>query len=109
MKLFVAKLNFKTTSASLKSLFEQYGTVQSANVVNDKVSGRSRGFGFVEMPNELEAKNAISELDQSTFEDREIVVKEAEDKPKNSGGYNGGGNRGGNDRRHSGGHNRRQY
>lgn len=99
MKIFVAKLSFAVKSEDLEQIFAEYGTVTSANVINDKFTGRSKGFAFVEMSDEEEAKKAIAELDGCEIDGRVIVVKEAEDRPqterRSSGGYNGGGNRGG--------------
>ena len=106
MNIFVAKLNFSTTSEELQSLFEQFGTVDSAKVIMDHETGKSKGFGFVEMSNDEEANNAINNLNETEFQDRTIVVKEArpkEDKPRfekkpyggGGGGYNKGGGYGG--------------
>ncbi|MEO5949470.1 MAG: RNA-binding protein [Candidatus Saccharimonas sp.] len=84
-KLFVGKLSFNTTDDSLRGLFEQYGTVVSAQVAVDRDSNRSRGFGFVEMEEDADAQKAIAALDGKTFEDREIVVSVArprEDRPQ---------------------------
>ncbi len=86
MNIFVAKLSFDTQSEDLQEAFEAYGEVTSANVIFDKHSGRSKGFGFVEMPNDSEANTAISELNDSSLQGRSIVVKEAEDRRKNNGG-----------------------
>ena len=100
MNIFVAKLNFSTTSEELQSLFEQFGSVDSAKVIVDHETGKSKGFGFVEMSNDEEAQKAIDALNQTEFHDRTIVVKEArpkEDNPKfekksfGGGGYKGGG------------------
>jgi hypothetical protein len=101
MNIFVAKLNFSTTSEELQSLFEQYGVVDSAKVIVDHETGKSKGFGFVEMSNDEEAQKAIDTLNQTEFHDRTIVVKEArpkEDNPRfekksfgGGGGYKGGG------------------
>lgn len=77
MNIFVAKLNFKTTSESLQSLFEQFGIVDSAKVITDHETGKSKGFAFVEMPNDDEAMNAIETLDNSDVDGRIIVVKKA--------------------------------
>lgn len=79
MKLFVAQLDYGVTSSSLQTVFEEYGTVESCTVVTDRETGRSRGFGFVEMPNDDEAVEAMEQLDGSTLRDRQIVVKKAED------------------------------
>lgn len=101
MNIFVAKLNFSTTTEDLQSLFEQFGTVDSAKVIVDHETGKSKGFGFVEMNNDEEAQKAIDALNQTEFQERTIVVKEArpkEDNPKfekksygGGGGYKGGG------------------
>lgn len=77
MNIFVANLNFKVQNDSLKKLFEAYGEVSSAKVVMDKTTGRSKGFGFVEMPNDSEGKTAISQLNNQEAFGRALVVKEA--------------------------------
>lgn len=92
MNIFVAKLDYSITSEELQELFEGYGTVKSAKVIFDRDSGRSRGFGFVEMPEEEEALAAIEDLNGAEIEGREIAVKKAEER---GGGNRGGGNRGG--------------
>ncbi|GAB6283193.1 MAG: hypothetical protein STSR0008_19500 [Ignavibacterium sp.] len=79
-KLFVGSLPWKVNDNSLKKTFEKFGNVISAKVVMDKQSGRSRGFGFVEMENETEAQSAITNLNGTALEGRNIVVSEA--KPK---------------------------
>jgi cold-inducible RNA-binding protein len=98
-KLFVGGLPWATTSDDLKQLFSQHGTVASATVITDKMTGRSRGFGFVEYDNEAEADAATNALNNTDFQGRTLVVKEArplEDRPKRSfGGGNGGGYGGG--------------
>lgn len=76
-KLFVGSLPFSTTSEELKALFAKAGTVADANVVMDKMTGRSRGFGFVEMGSDEEAKKAIDELNGTEVEGRKIFVSEA--------------------------------
>jgi hypothetical protein len=91
MNIFVAKLDFQTTSEDLQSLFEQFGEVASAKVIFDKETGRSRGFAFVEMPNDEEGTEAINNLNGAEVDGRPIVVKKAE--PREAGG--GGGSRGG--------------
>ncbi len=89
MNIFVARLNYDTQSDDLRRAFEAYGEVSSANVINDKFTGRSKGFGFVEMDNEDEALEAISELHDSELDGRTIVVKKAEPRrERNNGGYN---------------------
>lgn len=79
MKLFVARLDYSVDSEELRTVFEEYGTVTSCSVVTDKETGRSRGFGFVEMSDD-DANQAIRQLDQSELRGREMVVKVAEDK-----------------------------
>jgi len=76
--IFVAKLDFGVSSEQLKELFEQHGKVLKANVATDRETGKSRGFGFVEMPDANEAKAAIDALDGSIVSGRSIAVKEAE-------------------------------
>ena len=96
-KLFVGSLSWDTTDESLNAFFATAGTVVSATVIKDKFSGRSRGFGFVEMSSDEEAKKAIETLNGQTLDGRAIVVNEA--KPMtprdNSFGGGGGGYRGG--------------
>lgn len=77
MNIFVAKLNYRTTSEELQARFEEFGEVSSAKVIFDKETQRSKGFGFVEMPDDEEANNAIANLNESEFDGRTIVVKEA--------------------------------
>ncbi len=97
MNIFVAKLDYNTSSDDLRDAFEAYGDVDSAKVVMDRETGRSKGFGFVEMPNDDEAQNAIDGLNESELDGRTIVVKKAtpkEDRGSGGGGF-GGGSRGG--------------
>ncbi|HTB33050.1 MAG TPA: RNA-binding protein [Bacteroidia bacterium] len=102
MNIFVSNLNFKVRSEDLKNLFSQYGEVLSTKVITDKFSGKSRGFGFVEMKNDDDGQRAIAELDQKDFEGRNITVSVA--KPRTEGGGNGGNGGGGrNNFRKSGG------
>lgn len=84
MKLFVAKLNYQTTSEDLTEAFSNIGNVVSANVVLDRETGRSRGFGFVEMGSEEEGQDAIRELNDSELDGRTIVVKKAEPRKERS-------------------------
>lgn len=77
MNIFVSKLSWGTTSDALGQLFSEYGEVSSANVITDRETGRSRGFGFVEMPNESEATAAIEALDNVEFQGRTITVNVA--------------------------------
>jgi len=77
MNIFVAKLNFKTNENELRSHFEQYGAVSSIKIIIDYETGKSKGFGFVEMDSDDEARNAIQALNETEFDGRTIVVKEA--------------------------------
>jgi len=96
MNLFVAGLPYDLDDAELMEIFEKFGTVTSAKVAIDKETGKSRGFAFVEMPNDEEANEAIDGLKDIAFGKKQLVVKQAEDRPKSSGGgFGGGGNRGG--------------
>lgn len=95
-KLFVGKLSFNTTEQSLEALFAQFGKVVSAAIATDRDSGRSRGFGFIEMETQEDAEKAIAALDGKDFEDRTIVVsvaKPKEDRPQGRDSYRGGYNR----------------
>lgn len=95
-KLYVGKLSFDTTNESLEKLFATYGTVTSAQVIFDRETNRSKGFGFVEMEDDAAAQAAIKALHGSTFEGREIAVNVArprEDRPQRDGGFSGGFNR----------------
>jgi RNA recognition motif-containing protein len=93
-KLFVGKLSYDSTDDSLRALFAQYGTVESAQVIKDRDSGMSKGFAFVEMATAEEAQAAINALDGKDFEGRVIVVnvaKPREDRPRSGGGdFRGG-------------------
>ncbi|MFO7829908.1 MAG: RNA-binding protein [Bacteroidales bacterium] len=80
MNIYVGNLDYKVSENDLEGIFTDYGTVSSAKIIVDKYNGRSKGFGFVTMENDDEAKKAIEELNGATFENREIVVNEA--KPK---------------------------
>jgi RNA recognition motif-containing protein len=106
MNIFVAKLNFSTSSDTLREAFEAYGQVSSANVIMDKITGKSKGFGFVEMADDEEAKSAISQLNESEIDGRTIVVKKAEpreERPSGGGGRSGGYGGGGGNRSGGGG------
>ncbi|HEX8341532.1 MAG TPA: RNA-binding protein [Tepidisphaeraceae bacterium] len=92
-KLYVGNLSYDTTSSDLQQLFGQHGTVQSAEVIQDRETGRSKGFGFVEMGSDDEAQAAISALSGQQHGGRALTVNEA--KPKTSGGGGGGGRSGG--------------
>ena len=82
MNIFVSGLSYSLSSDELRDVFTSHGEVSSAKVVTDRETGRSRGFGFVEMPNDDEARNAIDSLDQSEVKGRKINVKEAEEGPR---------------------------
>ncbi len=92
--LFVAGLSYDTTSDGLSKHFSEIGTVTSAQVIMDKYTNQSKGFGFVEMSTEEEAKLAMDKLNGSELDGRTIVVKEARPREENRGGFGGGnGNR----------------
>lgn len=121
MNIFVGSLPYSVEEAELKSFFEDYGEVASVKIITDKFTGRSKGFGFVEMPDDEQAAQAIKELNGAEVKGRAIVVNKSEPKPEgerrsggggrdggrggfnkggggggyNRGGGNGGGNRGG--------------
>ena len=80
MNIYVGNLPFTTTDEDLRKAFAEYGQVASAQVITDKFAGRSRGFGFVEMPNEEEAKAAIAALNGKEFDGRQLRVNEARPK-----------------------------
>lgn len=106
-KLYVGSLPYSTTDDRLKEVFSQAGTVVSASVIIDKMSGRSKGFGFVEMSTDEEAAKAIETLNGSDLDGRNIVVNEARpmtERPPRTGGFNRGGFGGG-----RGGHGGRDY
>jgi RNA recognition motif-containing protein len=113
MNIFAAKLSFDTQSEDLRELFEEFGEVSTASVITDKFTGKSKGFGFVEMPNDEEARKAISELNESEFDGRTIVVKKAEPREERGGGgrsnYGGGGGGRSNYGGGGGGYNRNRY
>ncbi len=94
-KLYVGNLAFQTTSEELQELFAQAGTVQSASVVEDRMTGRSRGFAFVEMASEAEAAAAIQELNGKEVGGRVLKVNEAKPRENRGGGRDFGDNRGG--------------
>ena len=95
MNIFVAKLNYDTSESKLRNLFEEYGEVESVKIIMDKFTGRSKGFGFVEMPNDDEGRNAIEDINDTEFDGRTIVAKKAEPRKErpsfNRGGGGGGG------------------
>ncbi len=106
MNIFVGSLPFSIDEADLRDSFGVYGEVTSVKIITDKFTGRSKGFGFVEMENDAEAQKAIEELNGATVGGRAIVVNKSEPKPegerrsfnnnRSGGSYGGGNNRGGN-------------
>ena len=97
MNLYISNLSYNVTDADLNELFADYGEILSARVITDRETGRSRGFGFVELKDDDLAKKAIEELNQATYDEKVINVTEArprEDRGGSRGGF-GGGNRGG--------------
>jgi len=97
MKLFVGNLSFQTTQEELYEAFSAYGAVESANILKDRDTGQSRGFGFVEMTNRKEAEDAMNALNGSQLHGRTLNVNEA--RPKPEGGFGGGGGGGQKQRR----------
>jgi len=95
MNIYVANISYSASDDQLEALFAQYGAVKSAKIIMDRMSGRSRGFGFVEMDNDDEAKNAIAALNGQTWMEKELNVNEARPKedrgPRPGGGGGGGG------------------
>ena len=97
-KLYVGGLSYNTTEATLRDTFAAIGTVETATIIMDKMTNRSKGFGFVEMATEEEAKKAIEALNGKELDGRTLTVNEAkpmEPRAPRTGGYNNGGNRGG--------------
>jgi len=96
MNIYVGNLPWRTNDEELRDMFEPYGQVDSASVIRDRETDRSRGFGFVEMPNADEAQNAIANLNEADMGGRPLVVNEARPRQeRRSGGGGGGGFRGG--------------
>ena len=95
MKLYVGNLAFQTSSSDLEQLFATVGTVESASVVEDRDTGRSRGFGFVEMSSKEEGQNAIAEFNGKEVNGRALNVNEAKPREDRGGSRGGGGGRGG--------------
>ena len=94
-KLYVGGLPYSVTDDQLNELFAPHGTVESARVITDRFSGRSKGFGFVEMSSDDEAQKAINELNGTQYEGRTIIVNEARPQESRPRGGGGGGGRGG--------------
>ena len=98
LRIYVGSLSYQTTEQELADLFGQVGQVVSATVITDRDTGRSKGFGFVEMSNDDEARKAIDQLNGTVLDSRQIVVNEARERRDNSYGGNRGGYRGGSGR-----------
>ncbi|MCC7351755.1 MAG: RNA-binding protein [Phycisphaerales bacterium] len=90
-KLYVGNLSYDVTSSDLEQLFTQHGSVQSAQIINDRETGRSKGFGFVEMANDNEAQAAIAALNGQQHGGRALTVNEARPREERGGGFGGGG------------------
>ena len=102
MNIYVGNLSWSMTDDDLNNLFSQYGTVSSAKILKEKNTGRSKGFGFVEMEDDDAAKTAIATLNESEVQGRKLIVNESQPRPEGSGykksgggGYGGGGGRSG--------------
>jgi len=105
MNIFVGNLNYSITEDDMREIFEEYGELTSVKLITDKFTGRSKGFGFVEMADADEAKKAIEELNGAEVEGRSMVVNESIEKKRDN--NRGGGFRGGNNRGGGGGYGRR--
>lgn len=105
MNIYVGSLHFKMNEAELKEIFEEYGEVTSAKIIIDKYSGKSKGFGFVEMPNDTEARKAIEELNGAQVSGRNIIVNESIERAERRPSFN----RGNDDRRGGGSSGGRRY
>jgi RNA recognition motif-containing protein len=91
MNIFVGSLPFRLSEPELREVFEEYGEVSSAKIITDKFTGRSKGFGFVEMPDDEEAKKAVEALNGAEIDGRTIVVNQAEERTERKSGFGGGG------------------
>lgn len=100
MNIFCGSLPWSLEESELRGYFEEYGEVNSARIITDRATGRSKGFGFVEMPNDQEAQQAIDQLNGSEMKGREVVVNEAEDRRSNDRRGGGGFGRDGGRKRH---------
>lgn len=99
MDIYVGNLSYQTSEDELRDLFGQYGSVTSSRIITDRFSGRSKGFGFVEMPETSEANAAIEALNEQEFMGRNLRVNESQPKPRRDGGERRGGNRNRDDNR----------
>ena len=117
MNIFVTNLSFKVQTEQLREMFEAYGEVTSAKVIVDHETGRSRGFGFVEMSSDEEAQEAINSLNQRDIDGKSMVVQQARPREemqaikqqRNTGGYSDNRNKSYNKSNHSGGYQKRRY
>lgn len=99
INIYVGNLSFNSTEDELRQLFEAYGSVESVKIITDQFTGRSKGFGFIEMVNREEGLEAIKQLDSSELGGRNLKVNEAKPKRESRGGGPGGGGGGGRDNR----------
>lgn len=104
MKLFVAGLPYDFDDVDLKEMFELYGAVNFAKIVMDRETGKSKGFGFVDMPDDTEARQAIETLDNASIRGKNMAVKEADEQNRGGGGRDNRGGGGGRDNRGGGGY-----
>ena len=95
MDIYVGNLSYQTQSEDLEKLFGQYGNVTSVRIITDRDSGRSKGFGFLEMPENAEAQEAIENLNGFNLDGRDLKVNESQPRPQNDRRGGGGGGRGG--------------
>src|SRR5438552_3962901 len=95
MDIYVGNLPFQLTEAELTSLFQEFGEVSSAKIISDKMTGKSKGFAFVSMPNDTEGQAAIDGIHGRSIHSRNLIVNQARPKTENSGGGGGGYSRGG--------------
>ena len=112
MNIYVGNLSWQMTDDDLSNLFSQYGTVTSAKILKEKNTGRSKGFGFVEMEDEEAAKTAIATLNESEVQGRKLIVNESQPRPEGGGGgykKSGGGGYGGGSRSGGGGGYNKDY
>lgn len=109
MNLYIGNLNYTVKESELQELFQEVGEVSSAKIITDKFTGRSRGFAFVEMPNDAEAERAIAELNGRNLKERELSVTQAKPRTEDGGGFNRNNNSSSNRSGGGGGFNRDRY
>lgn len=95
MNIYVGNLSYNTSEGNLETMFSEFGTVESVRIITDRETGRSKGFAFVDMPDDQEAMAAIEALNGQEVDGRTLRVNEARPKMEGGGGRNGGGRRGG--------------